>query len=57
MPPHGWSWENFKRIGEIWGQVISLDRNIETRADLSSGRIWIETCVSHSYKDGSTPLT
>ena len=28
VPPHGWSWENFKRIAELWGDLICLAKPI-----------------------------
>ena len=27
VPPHGWLWENFKAIAEIWGQLICLGKS------------------------------
>ena len=27
VPPHGWMWENFKTIAEIWGTFICLGRS------------------------------
>ena len=27
VPPHGWKWENFKQIAELWGQFICLGKS------------------------------
>jgi len=28
VPPHGWLWENFKIIAELWGYLICLGKPI-----------------------------
>ena len=33
VPPHGWTWENFKGIADTWGRLISLGKSI-ARTDL-----------------------
>jgi len=30
VPPHGWSWENFKKIAELWGGGFNLLRKTHT---------------------------
>ena len=38
VPPHGWMWENFKNIAEIWGTLIRLGRSTSSPDSLKSCR-------------------
>ena len=41
-PPHGWTCEIFKKIGECWEQVILLDQNAEMGLDFSFAKVLIK---------------
>lgn len=47
VPPHGWNWENFKSIAEIWGQFISLGKSILHTESFEAMRVLIETNSFH----------
>ncbi|KAL7243621.1 hypothetical protein ACSBR1_015929 [Camellia fascicularis] len=48
VPPNLWSSNTFRRIGSIWGQVISLDDNIGAPISFRSGRFKLVTNVMDS---------
>ena len=43
VPPHGWCWENFKQIAEIWGNFICLGRSTSFTDSFESMRVLIAT--------------
>jgi len=45
VPPHGWKWENFKKIADIWGYLISLGKPIVRTDTFESMRLLIETNI------------
>ena len=45
VPPHGWKWENFKAIAELWGYLICLGKPISRTDTFESMRLLIETDV------------
>lgn len=45
VPPHAWSYDNIKRIGEEWGTVVCLDNTTKEGKSFSVARILIDTCV------------
>ena len=42
VPPHGWDWENFKQIAEIWGYLICLGKPILRTDAFDSMKLLIE---------------
>jgi len=51
VPPHGWSWENFKKIADIWGFLICLGKPILRTDTFDSMKLLIETDIlSHIEK-------
>ena len=44
IPLHAWSQANLKKIGELWGSVISFDNMTTQRSSFSRARILMETC-------------
>jgi len=45
VPPHGWKWENFKKIADIWGYLIYLGKSIAKTDTFESMRLLIETNI------------
>jgi len=45
VPPHGWQWENFKKIADIWGYLICLGKPIARTDTLQRMRLLIETNI------------
>ena len=45
VPPHAWSYENFRKIADVWGRYICLDRSTREGTDFTSAKILIDTCV------------
>lgn len=45
VPPHGWHKENFKKIAELWGRMICLERAIDKTESFESMRILIDTGI------------
>jgi len=43
VPPHGWSRENFKRIAELWGEFISLDRSVDCTDSFEVMKVLVAT--------------
>ncbi|KAJ8450401.1 hypothetical protein Cgig2_004858 [Carnegiea gigantea] len=41
VPPHGWKWENFKKIADIWGKLICLAKPIIRTESFESMKILI----------------
>ncbi|KAJ8451976.1 LOW QUALITY PROTEIN: hypothetical protein Cgig2_016557 [Carnegiea gigantea] len=51
VPLHGWNWENFKNIVEIWGMVECWDTPIKETFSFESMRILISADRLHSIED------
>ena len=45
VPPHGWKWENFKLIAELWGIFIYLGNSTITAESFESMRVLIATDI------------
>jgi len=45
VPPHGWTWENFKAIAELWGQLICLGKPSSRIESFEVMKILIATTV------------
>jgi len=45
VPPLGWKWENFKRIADNWGHLISLGKSIAKTNTFDSMRMLLETDI------------
>jgi len=43
VPPHGWKWENFKKIAYLWGRLICLGKSIARTDNFESMKILIAT--------------
>ena len=56
VPPHGWVWENFQQIAEVWGCLISLSKPILRMDAFDSMKLLIETDIM-SYIDEVFILT
>ena len=41
VPPHGWCWENFKQIAELWGNFICLGKSASIIDSFESMRVLI----------------
>jgi len=45
VPPHGWTWENFKKIADLWGDLICLGKPIFRTQAFDNIKILIETDI------------
>ena len=45
IPPHGWVWENFKQIAELWGRMICLGKSSSNTESFEAMRILVATKV------------
>ena len=45
VPPHGWKWENFKKIAELWGLFVSLGKPASANDSFEVMRVLIATKV------------
>ena len=45
VPPHGWSWENFKNIAQLWGSLICLGKSILRTDTFEVMRVLIVTDI------------
>ena len=43
VPPHGWMWENFKQIAELWGSMICLGKSSSNTDSFEVMRILVAT--------------
>jgi len=43
VPPHGWDWENFKKIADLWGYLICLGKPLVRTDAFDSMKVLIET--------------
>jgi len=43
VPPHGWMWENFKMIAELWGKFICLGKSASSKDSFEAMRVCIAT--------------
>ena len=51
VPPHGWNWENFQQIAEIWGCLISLNKPIVRTDVFDTMKLLIETDIMSYIED------
>ena len=51
VPPHGWLWENFKSIAELWGYLICLGKPIMRTDSFDSMKLLIETDILSYIED------
>ena len=45
VPPHGWCWENFKQIAELWGIFICLGKSTSSNDSFEAMRVLIATKI------------
>jgi len=45
VPPHGWLWENFKQIAELWGRMICLGKSSSNTESFEVMRVLVATRV------------
>ena len=45
VPPHGWKWETFKEIADLWGYLICLGKSIARTDTFDSMRMLVETDI------------
>ena len=45
VPPHGWCWENFKTIAELWGNFICLGKSVSQIDSFESMKVLIATKI------------
>ena len=45
VPPHGWLWENFKQIAELWGEFICLGRSTNSIESFEVMKVLVATKV------------
>jgi len=45
VPPHGWSWENFKKIAELWGRFVCLGKSTAATDSFEVMRVLIATKI------------
>ena len=50
VPPHGWCWETFKKIAEVWGVLISLSKPILRTDTFDSMKLLVETNILSSIE-------
>ena len=55
VPPHAWSWENFKMIAAIWGDPICLNISAKLTESFEVMKVLIATKVMHRI-DGEVLL-
>jgi len=51
IPPHGWKWQNFRKIAELWGHLICLGRSIEKTDTFETMTILIQTDILRRIED------
>jgi len=45
VPLHGWKWENFKQIAELWGTFICLGKSASNTKSFEAMRVLIATSI------------
>ncbi|KAJ8432149.1 hypothetical protein Cgig2_006851 [Carnegiea gigantea] len=45
VPPRGWCWENFQRISDLWGRVITVGKSIARTDSFESMKLMITTDI------------
>jgi len=50
VPPHGWKWENFKKIVELWGVLLCLGKPIIRTDSFESMKVLIATDILRSIQ-------
>jgi len=43
VPPHVWTWDNFKKVTDIWGRIICLGESIARTDSFDSMKVLIDT--------------
>jgi len=51
VPPHGWNWENFKKIADLWGDPICLNISSTSTESFEVMKVLIATKVMHRIDD------
>jgi len=51
IPPHGWKWQNFRKIAELWGHLICLGRSIEKTDTFETMTMLIQTNILRRIED------
>ena len=51
VPPRGWCWENFERISNLWGRLISLGKSICRTDSFESMKMLIVTNSFHRIEE------
>jgi len=51
VPPHGWTWENFKAIVETWGSIICLGKSTLEPESFEVMRVLIATKLFRKIED------
>ena len=52
IPSHAWCWENFKKIGDLWGTLICLGKPIPHTDSFESMKILITLDAFHTIEQG-----
>jgi len=45
VPPHGWNCENFQKIANVWGRLVSLGKSISRTDSFNSMKVLIDTDI------------
>jgi len=51
VPPHGWTWENFRAIVEAWGSIICLGKSTHNPDSFEVMRVLIATKLFRRIED------
>ncbi|KAJ8434651.1 hypothetical protein Cgig2_034085 [Carnegiea gigantea] len=43
VPPHRWTWDNFKKVTDIWGRIVCLGKSIARIDFFDSMKVLIDT--------------
>jgi len=50
VPPHGWTWDNFKKVTHIWERIASLGKSIARTDSFDSMKVLIDTDRFHTIE-------
>ena len=50
VPPHGWKWDNFKKVTDIWGRIVCLGKSIARTDSFDSMKVLIHTDRFHTME-------
>lgn len=50
VPPHGWTWDNFKKVADICGRIVCLGKSIARIHSFDSMKVLIETDRFHTIE-------